>query len=489
MKHYISIDLGADSGRLILGSVNKEQLMLKEIHRFPNGMVQIGNKCHWNILQLYGEIITGLEKCIREEKTIPASIGIDSWGVDYGLLAVDDTLMGMPFSYRDPRTIHALEEFTKRMPAAELYRHTGIASAPYNTIFQLYAAMQAHPGILKAAASLLFIPDLIAFFLTGEKKTELSFASTSQLFNPLHNAWDEELFELLGLHTGLMQEVVRPGTFIGTLCPVVCKLTGMPPVPVVAVATHDTNSAVTAIPAQGHDWAFISSGTWSLMGYESPSPVITESSFAMDFSNESGLCGNWHILKNHTGLWILQECKRSWKNLRYSYERLVAMAREARPHKGFIDVDHPGFLNPGDMLSAIAGYMEKTGQDQPKNHGQIVRIILESMVLKYRCTLHQIEQLRGQPVKEIQITGGGIQNELLCQFTADATGKTVSTALAEGTAAGSILCQAMADRQFATLDEARMLVKKNCPSKVYLPENTGAWDETYERYAEIVACL
>ncbi|HOW26637.1 MAG TPA: rhamnulokinase family protein [Bacteroidales bacterium] len=487
MRHYISIDLGADSGRLILGSLNREQLILKEIHRFPNSMVQVGNKFHWDILHLYREIIAGLQQCVKKEEIVPVSIGIDTWGVDYGLLASDDTLMGMPFTYRDPRTVHAMEELTEKMPAAELYRHTGISPASYTTLCQLYAAGKSHPEILQAASSLLFIPDLLTFFLTGEKKTELCFASTSQLFNPIRNEWDEELFELIGVRRGLMQEVVRPGTTIGNLGQVACDLTGMPPVPVVAVATHDTNSAVSAIPARGGDWAFISSGTWSLMGYESPIPVISQQSFAMKFSNESGLGGNWHILKNHTGLWLLQECRRSWKNAGYSWDRLIGMALEAKPHSGFIDVDHTRFLHPGHMPSAIMEYLEHTGQRRPKDRGTLIRIILESLAMKYRYTLQHIEQLRGKPVNEIYITGGGVRNELLCQLTASATGKTVSAALAEGTATGNILCQAMADGQLKTLDEARMLVRRNCPVNNYYPENTGQWDDAFMRYTGIVS--
>ncbi len=480
MKNYLAIDIGAESGRLILGSVSNETLEMKEIHRFQNGMLCIQGHYYWNIGQIYKEILTGFEKCVQG--IIPESVGIDTWGVDYGLLTSDGTLLGMPYTYRDPRTEHAIEELTSLLPASELYKLTGTQLAPYNTIFQLFAAKKSHPELLLSASDLLFMPDLITWFLTGEKKTERSFASTSQLYNPNKKQWEEKLFQLLGISKNLMQEVSEPETIIGYLSDDICKQTGLRKIPIVAVATHDTNSAVTAIPAKGNNWAFISTGTWSLMGFESKSPVINDQSFQMNFTNEGGIRGSYHILKNIMGFWPLQECRRSWKNENYSYSQLVDIAREAQPFEMFIDIDYPGFLNPTDMPLAINEYLKKTKQNLPKSHGQYVRVILESLVMKYRQTLEQIEILKGSSVEELYITGGGIQNELLCQFTADAIGRPIYTGLAEGTAAGNLLTQALALGQFATIDQIRDVIRNSCNSKTFQPINHADWNKAYQQY-------
>ena len=306
MKNYLAIDLGAESGRVILGSVSHDSFSMREIHRFPNGVVQMAGKYHWNIGQLFKEILTGLEKCVSVEKIIPESIGIDTWGVDYGLLAEDGSLMGMPFSYRDNRTVNAIRDFSKIIPLGELYNLTGTLIAPYNTLFQLYAASQLHPRMINASSDLLFIPDLITYFLTGIKITEHSFATTSQLYNPRKRGWEQTLFNALGISSGIMQEIIKPETVIGYLGKNICKHTGMKSIPVVAVATHDTNSAVTAIPATSKNWAFISSGTWSVVGFVNDSPVINHDSYQMNFTNEGGIRDSWHILKNHVGLWLSQ---------------------------------------------------------------------------------------------------------------------------------------------------------------------------------------
>jgi rhamnulokinase len=485
MKNYLAIDLGAESGRLIVGSVGDESFSLKEIYRFPKGMLQLNGQYFWDIGQIFKEILNGLERCVSVEKIVPESIGIDTWGVDYGLLAEDGTLLGMPFTYRDPRTNKAIEEFSRLLRPRYLYNLTGTLIAPYNTIFQLYAAKRAHPRLLQAANDLLFIPDLLAFFLTGQKKTEHSFATTSQLYNPLTREWEQQLFSILDIPTSLMQEVVQPETTIGYLSESVCKQTGMKKIPVIAVATHDTNSAVTAIPAKGSNWAFISSGTWSLMGFESPTPSISNLSFQMNFTNEGGLRNSWHILKNIMGLWPLQECRKCWKNEDYSYTRLTQLAKDAPAFKSFMNIDHEGFLNPIDMPLAIVEYLQRTNQAIPGNHGEFVRIILESLALKYKETLAEIEILKGSSIDELYITGGGIQNEMLCQFAANATGKLTHTGLAEGTAAGNILCQALASGQFHDIDEIKQIIRRSYSSQTYQPENIALWEETYQRYKNL----
>jgi rhamnulokinase len=477
MSSFLAIDIGAESGRVILGILNGENFSFKEIHRFANGMLFIQNKYYWNIGQLYKEIVTGFEICVQKEKVQPESIGIDTWGVDYGLLAKDGTLMGLPYAYRDPRTLNAIDDFTKIIPKERIYKLTGNLFAPYNTLFQLYAAKKSHPEIIHAAKDLLFMPDLLTYMLTGEKKTDISFASTSQLFNPHSRHWEKELFDALGISTSIMQDVVEPGNIVGELSDSICKQTGLNKIPVIAVATHDTNSAIAAIPATGKNWAFISSGTWSLMGYESEKPVITERTFQLNFSNEAGAGNTFDILKNHMGLWLLQQCRQSWKNDHLSYSDLMKMAENAKPFLGQIDVDDNCFLNPPDMPKAIIDHLKTNNQTLPENKGQMIRIILESLALKYRQTLQQIKELKEDKPDEIFITGGGINNEILCQYTANSTGVPVRTGLVEGTAAGNILLQAMGKGHAKSLKEARELISNSTESKTYYPEDTDIWDE------------
>lgn len=487
MHHFLSIDLGAESGRLILGSIDDGGLQLKEIHRFANGMLRLRNKFYWNIGNLYKEIIRGIEICVARERVQPESIGIDTWGVDFGLLTKDGTLLGLPYAYRDPRTTHAIEEFTASFPAKKIYSLTGTLFAPYNTLFQLYAAKKYHPELIDSAAHLLFIPDLLTYFLTGEKKTEFSFATTSQLFNPLKNCWEEELFDALSIPSSIMAPVVEPGQVIGYLEDEICRSTGIQKIPVVAVATHDTNSAIAAVPAQGDRWAFISSGTWSLMGMEMKAPLLTEEAFSRNFTNEGGPGHSYSLLKNHMGLWLLQQCKKSWASEGYTYPGLESMAGAAVPFSALIDVDDLAFLNPPDMTRAIDGYCGRTRQRAPVSHGAMARIILESLALKYGETADQLSETGDRPIDEVYITGGGMKNELLCQFTANATGRVVKTGLAEGTAAGNILVQAMGMALVSSPEEIRKLVADSCCIKVYEPADTSLWKEARDRYRQF--CL
>lgn len=486
MSHYLAIDLGAESGRLMLGTLHEEKLSLKEVYRFPNSMLCLRNKYYWNIGYIYSEIIKGIEKCVGEENIQPKSIGIDTWGVDYGLLAKDGTLMGMPFAYRDSRTVNATEEFTELIPAFDLYKITGTLLAPYNTIFQLFAAKKFHPELLNSAQDLLFIPDLISYFLTGEKKTELSFATTSQLFNPVKKEWDKKIFDVLGIPLDIMQPVIEPGSVIGFTGNDISTKTGLNKIPVIAVATHDTNSAVTAIPASEKElWAFISSGTWSLMGFENPYPIISETTYSQNFSNEGGI-NSFHVLKNHMGLWLLQQCKACWKDKDYSYGELTQLAEKANSFSSFIDVDDNAFLNPSDMASEIALYLKRTNQEIPAEKGQLVRVILESLAMKYRNTIEQIDNLRKARTETIYITGGGINNMQLCQFTANATGRIVKTGLSEGTAAGNILVQALSLGELKSVKELRKTMSKSCDLKTYYPEKTELWEAAYQKYKKIV---
>lgn len=486
-KHYLSVDIGAESGRLILGSLKDQKLDLKEIHRFSNGMVCLQGKYHWNIASLLSEIIKGIEICVRKEKIQPSSIGIDTWGVDYGLLTKDGTLLGLPFAYRDPRTQTAIEEFTSLIPREDIYRMTGTLFAPYNTLFQLYASQKYQPELINSASDLLFMPDLIAYLLTGEKRTEFSFATTSQLYNPITQSWEKKLLDQLGVSDKIMQSIVEPGSIIGMIDERICHQTGIKRIPVVAVATHDTNSAIAAIPSSNQRWAFISSGTWSLMGVEMSAPIINEMTYQMNFTNEGGVGHTFDVLKNHMGLWLLQQCRKCWNDSKYDYTTLVSLASQAEPFFSVIDIDHLSFLNPGHMPEAIDNYCRSTGQKVPVHPGQYARIILESIALKYKETAHQLNQLTGQPIEELFITGGGIHNQLLCQFTANSTGMVAKTALAEGSATGNILTQALGLGEFCSLAEIRQVVRSNCKISHFEPVDSSAWKEAYDRYQTIIS--
>ncbi|MFZ4399228.1 MAG: rhamnulokinase [Bacteroidales bacterium] len=486
MNHYLAVDIGAESGRIILGTIENNQLSMREIHRFPNGMVNINNHYHWNIAGLFTEILKGIEICIHKEQIIPDSIGIDTWGVDYGLLAEDGTLMGLPFAYRDQRTESAINEFCEKISKKEIYFSTGNHFASYNTLFQLYAARKTHPKILDAATDLLFIPDLLAYFLTGVKKTEFSFATTTQLYNRSTDNWDSKLFDILGISTDIMQEVVAAGNLIGKLNHSVCKKINAPEIPVIAVATHDTASAIAAIPASSANWAFISSGTWSLMGIQTEKAIISEKSFQMNFTNEGGIEGRNYLLKNLMGLWILQQCRQAMKmeGYDYDYSVLTKMAEEAKPFYSFIDIDHSSFLNPENMNTAIKKYCSETSQLVPSTHGQIARIVLESLAFKYSLTLTQLREFN--EVEELLITGGGINNKLLCQFTANSCKIPVITALSEGTAAGNIMAQALGAKKLKSQKDIRSIIAASCSKKTYIPAETEKWDEAYIRYLSVI---
>ena len=486
IHHFLAVDLGAESGRVILGSLISGKLTWKEIHRFPNGMLQIQGKCYWNVGNLYSEILKGIEICVQKEKTQPESIGIDTWGVDFGLLTKDGTLMGLPFAYRDSRIENAVEEVTSLIGKEEIYQLTGTHCAPYNTLFQLYGAKKHHPELINGAADLLFIPDLLTYFLTGEKKTEFSFATTSQLFNPLKKRWEERLFDVLDIPVGIMQEVIEPGTVIGYIEDNICKLTGINKIPVIAVATHDTNSAIAAIPGKGN-WAYISTGTWSLIGIERPNPLVNKDSFLLNFTNEGGVCQTFNFLKNHMGLWQIQQCKKIWKDKNYSYTSLIEMANDAEEFVSFIDVDNLSFLNPENMCVAINDYCNRTNQKVYTDEGQVVRIILESLALKYRESIDQIIELTSEPIDEIFMTGGGTKNNLLCQFTANATGRRVKVVLAEGASVGNLLMQALALGYVKSLGEIRTIVENGSETITYEPARIDDWDRAFKSYKKITS--
>lgn len=486
-ENYLAFDLGAESVRAILGTLDDDDcLRTAQLHRFPNGMIDVLGSLQWDVLGLYRDMLKAMLICATDHTVSPVSIGIDTWGVDYGLLDAQGVLVGMPYAYRDGRTTGAMEGVFSRIPPRKLYELTGIQLVEFNTVFQLYSMVRDKSLQLDHASDLLFMPDLLSYFFTGVKRSEFTFATTSQLYNPRSGSWEREIFEGLDVPMGLMQEVVQPGTIIGELDENVCAQTRLRKIPVVAVACHDTGSAVAAVPASSEDFAFISSGTWSVMGIESKTPVISERSYRYNISNEGGVCGIFRVIKNIMGLWLLQRCKREWaKDRDYSYDELTRLAETSVPLRSIVDPDNPNFYNPESMILSIKEYCSSTDQIVPSDAGQIARIIFESLALAYRHTLAQLKEVSGRNVRQIHIVGGGSRNRLLCQLTADATGLPVYAGPAEATSIGNILVQAMASGRIATLKELREVVRHSFHLNFYTPQPTVDWDEAYDRFVKL----
>ncbi|MEK7448556.1 MAG: rhamnulokinase [Planctomycetota bacterium] len=488
MPHFLAFDLGAESGRAVLGTLTGRRLTIKELNRFPNGMLNINGRWHWNIFRLYEEIKHSLKIAAGLPKIKSngfASLGLDTWGVDFALLDRQGNFLGLPFAYRDNRTNGMMEKFFKLVPRQHVYQLTGIQFLQFNTLFQLFALVKQKSPLLKSARDLLFIPDIFNYLLTGQKKTEFSFATTSQLYNPQKKDWDEELFKNLGISRSIMQKIILPGSVIGNLTGEIFRETGFPEVPVIAPASHDTGSAVAAVPSEGEEWAYLSSGTWSLMGVETKKPVLTKQALDFNFTNEGGVGGTFRFLKNITGLWILQQCRQSWTKRKLNYQELAGQAASAPPFKALINPDQPEFLNPPDMPEAMAQFCRQTKQPVPKSPAEITRCILESLALKYRTVLDQLRKIYPKPIKVIHIIGGGVKNSLLCQFTADATGLPVLAGPAEATAIGNIMVQAMGLGYVNSLSEARAIIKHSFTSTRYEPRQTEEWNKAYAKFCEI----
>jgi rhamnulokinase len=486
---FLAFDLGAESGRAVLGSLEDGRLSLRELCRFPNGPVRLLGRDHWNLPGLWEEVQNGIRLCTREAGLAPRSLAVDTWGVDFGLLAADGSLLGLPLSYRGPHTAGAMEDFLGRMTAERVYELTGVQFLPFNTLFQLAALVRDRSPVLDSAAGLLFMPDLFHYLLTGRKSSEFTIASTSQLYNPRTKAWSGELLAALGLPESLMPEVRPPGTILGNISSEAAKATGLASgTPVVATASHDTASAVAAVPAEGRDWAYISSGTWSLVGVECPGPVITPRTLELNFTNEGGLGGRVRLLKNVTGLWLLQQCRRSWGAGRRSlpgYAELVRSASAAPAFRTLVDPDDPSFLNPADMPEAIRAFARRTGQAAPETKAATVRCILESLALKYRQVLGQLAGVSPRPIGRLHVIGGGSRNELLVRFTAAACGLPVMAGPAEATAAGNILGQALALGAVRSLEEIRAVMRDSVELASYEPDDTRAWDEAFGRFLDL----
>ncbi len=479
---YLAFDLGAESGRAILGKIKKDKLTIKEIHRFRNKTIRLSDGLHWDIEHLFREIKSGLNFAFIETSELK-SIGIDTWGVDFGLFDENDRLLAPPFSYRDPGTKGLVDKFSKLMKKEELYKRTGIQFLEINTIYRLYSMIISENEILKKAHSLLLLPDIFNHFFTDIKTSEFTFATTTQLFNPLERDWDSELLKCLNIKRGLFQKIAYPGKVLGKLK----KDFGQSDIDVVLVASHDTASAVAAVPAKQKDFIYISSGTWSLMGIESDRPIINQKSFEYNFTNEGGIGQTFRFLKNVLGLGILHACKKEWEEKQsFDYHTLINLARNEKPFLSIINPFDIRFLNPRNMTEEITKYCIETSQHKPQTIGQFVRCILESLSLAYRHTLEQIKEITNQDFTVIHIIGGGSLNEMLCQFTADATGIPVYAGPVEATAIGNILTQAMALKRITSVNELRSIVQNSSDLKDYPPGDKKIWDDAYGLYQRLI---
>jgi rhamnulokinase len=478
---YLAFDLGAESGRAILGSLSSGVLSLEEIHRFPNTPVRVLDALHWDALRLFHEIARGLTIAGRERRLSLDGIGVDAWGVDFALLNAKGALCGNPRHYRDARTAGMLEKICAAVPREEIFGQTGIQFMQINSLVQLFAMRETGDPALASARTLLFMPDLFNYWLTGEARCELTIASTSQFYDPKCRRWATPLFERLGLPARILPPVIAPGTRLAPLLPHVAAAAGLGDTSVYATGAHDTASAVAAVPAEGSDWAYISSGTWSLMGVEIDEPILTPRALQMNLTNELGAGGKVRLLRNIAGLWLLQECRRDWSaaGADFTYEDLSRQASEAKPFTAVIDPD--AFLEPGEMPARIARYCRTTGQREPQTPGEFTRTILESLALRYREVLEMLESLLGRRLATIHIVGGGSRNQTLNQFVACATGRTVIAGPAEATAAGNILIQAIGSGAIADLAEARAIVRRSFPTQVIEPRPTPEWEAAYAK--------
>jgi rhamnulokinase len=485
---FVAIDLGAESGRAVLGRFDGGRMALEEVHRFPNMPVRLLDGLHWDVLRIVREVKDALAKAARNVDRVE-SLGVDAWGVDFGLLDRDGSLISNPHHYRDQRTEGMDERAFDRVPREQIYGVTGIQFMPINTLYQLLA-MEGSP-LLGAAQTLLLIPDLIGYWLTGEKACEFTIASTTQLCEARSGDWAWNLLEKMGFPGHIFGEIIPPGTKLGPLLPEVGEEAGVKErFPVTAVASHDTASAVVAVPAQNESFAYISSGTWSLVGVELPEPAIAPEGMHANFTNEGGFGGTTRFLKNVMGLWLLQECRRTWarEGRDYSYEELTRLA-EAVPAAGcLLDPDHPSFLPPGDMPERIRRFCRETGQSLPEKPGEVVRCVLQSLALKYRWVLERTEEITGRRAEVIHVVGGGVRNALLCQLTADATRRPVRAGPVEATALGNLMVQAYARGYLSSLEEIRAAVRAS-PVEVRDYEPKGSedeWENAYERLRRIM---
>jgi len=474
----LAVDLGAESGRVVRGEFAADLLRLSEVSRFPTGMIQTGGHLRWDLERILQNLTAALARA-GKSGTI-ASIGVDTWGVDFGLLDRGEKLLDLPVAYRDPRTEGIMEAFFERASRDSIYERTGNQFLPFNTLYQLASMAASGDPNLTRARHLLLMPDLVHHFLTGERTTEFTNATTTQCFDPRTGSWDRVLLEAAGVSPSLMQDVLEAGSVVGTLRSNLGGAAGLGSATVIAPATHDTASAVAAVPSTGEDWAYISSGTWSLMGVETRAPVITKPALRFNFTNEGGLEGTNLFLKNITGLWLVQRLRDELAP-GAEYGGLTEKASSATPLVSLIHPDDPRFLNPESMAEAMAGFCAETAQPIPATMGALVRCAYESLALRYRGVLGEIEELTGRRVNTIHVVGGGARNRLLNQMTADATERPVVAGPVEATAVGNLLAQALCLGHLDSHAQGRALVRRSFPVETYEPGEAGPWAEAWER--------
>ncbi|HEX4124384.1 MAG TPA: rhamnulokinase family protein [Tepidisphaeraceae bacterium] len=495
-KRFLAFDLGAESGRAVLGRLAGQTLTVEDVHRFPTVSGTMNGHLHWNLLGLWEQMKIGLRKgaeLARKDGGDLDGIGVDTWGVDYGLIDSDGAVLGDPYHYRDRRTDGMMEAAFARVGRNRIFNITGIQFMQFNTLFQLMATAIERPQLLKAAQTMLFTADLFNYLFSGVAKAEYSLASTSQMVDARKKTWAMELIESLGVPTHLLPEIVPAGTVLGPLRADVAGECDCGGVPVIASASHDTACAVAAVPAPPspsgrNDWCFISSGTWSLMGTELAEPLINEKSLALNYTNEGGVGGSIRFLKNIMGLWLVQECRRHFQREGHdhTYAELTEMARRAGEFGALVNPDHAPFGFPGEMPIKIEQFCRATGQTPPSSRGEFTRTCLESLALTYRRTLEKLEEFLGRRLATIHVVGGGCQNELLNQMTASACGRPVIAGPSEATAIGNLLVQAMAVGEIKSLADARAIVRGSFPVRSYEPRDAGRWDEAYSRFVGIL---
>lgn len=487
ITHYIACDLGAESGRVMLGTLSEGRLSIEEIHRFPNITIRLGNSIRWDILRTFDELKKGLQK-VAERGISPLSLSVDSWGVDYVWSGLGQEMLAPAYIYRDPRTDATFEKAISTVGRKKIFAETGIQFMPLNALYQLIADMETSPELARRADGFLCIADYLNFLFSGVRRVEESMASTTQVYNPVQRKWSKELISAFGFPESAFAEIVPSGTELGPLTAAVCEETGLKGVNVVATCSHDTGAAVAAVPAgEGDDWAYLSSGTWSLIGVELPKPLINEAVREANYTNEGGFGGTTRFLKNIVGLWILQECRRDWERRgeKWDYAALNRLAAESAPLRTLLDPDDARFLKPGNMISKVETFAHETGQPVPSTPGEFTRAILESLALLYRHTLAKLEELTGRSIGKLHIVGGGSQSTLLNQFAADATGRPVFAGPVEATAIGNILIQAIAGGQLSSLSDLRKTVGASFPVAEFQPSGKPEWAEAFDRFGKI----
>lgn len=489
---YLAIDMGASSGRHVAGLFDGRSLRLAEIYRFENGPISASGRLYWDLLGQWRQILQGLRASVAVHEGQIESVGVDTWGVDFGLLGRGDELLGNPYSYRDSRTDGMMERAFELLPREEIFAASGLQFMQFNTLYQLLAMRLGNSPLLDMAESFLMMPDLFHWLLTGVKANEMTDATTTQFFDPQRGDWSRELFQKLSLPSKILGPIVQPGTKLGPLRREIAETTGLRNVSVVLPGTHDTASAVMAVPAASKpgevpNWCYISSGTWSLMGVEVPRPVVNEKCRQLNFTNEGGVGGTTRLLKNICGLWLVQECRRVWAEAgrQYTWEYLNHEAAAASPLASFINPDDRAFLAPTDMPEAIRSFCRKSGQTVPATEGEVIRCALESLALQYRRVLSWLEELTGRRIETIHIVGGGAQNRQLCQAAADACHRPVVAGPVEATAIGNVLTQAITAGAIGSISQAREIVRQSFNVERYEPRDSAAWDAAYEKFVSV----